>query len=170
MDLPEQKGTYVLLLQVTRMRRLMIGRSGTFDFQPGFYAYVGSAFGAGGLRARVAHHLAAVAVPHWHIDYLMGLATPLEVWYAVGNRKLERDWVEMLERERRCRCPIPRFGSSDYRRSRTSHLFFTKRRPSFGWFEQRVQEVFEAEIKAQCATVKGDGLSYCRRGAEPGPV
>jgi hypothetical protein len=41
------------------------------------------------------------------------------------------------------RAPIPRFGSSDYHRSRASHLFYSKRRPSFRWFRQQVVEVFE---------------------------
>jgi len=156
MELPEEKGAYVLLLHVPQLKRMEIGRLGAFDIRPGFYAYVGSAFGAGGLRARLAHHLEAVAAPHWHIDYLMGFATPLEVWYAISDRKLERDWVELLEQEPRFRCPIPKFGSSDYHRSRTSHLFFTKRRPSFRWFEQRVREVFDWDVRAQCASVTGD--------------
>jgi hypothetical protein len=41
------------------------------------------------------------------------------------------------------RVPIPRFGSSDYHRSRSSHLFFSKRRPSFHAFQQLIQEQFE---------------------------
>ena len=56
MDLPEDKGTYVLIASLAQMKRLEIGRLGTFDIKPGFYAYVGSAFGAGGLRARIGHH------------------------------------------------------------------------------------------------------------------
>jgi Uri superfamily endonuclease len=154
LTLPDNKGTYVLVLEVPQLKRMEIGRLGTFDIQPGFYAYVGSAFGAGGLRARVNHHLEAVAAPHWHIDYLMGFAMPLEVWFAVSDRKLERDWVELLEQAPLFRCPIPRFGSSDYHRSRTSHLFFCKRRPSFRWFEQRVREVFEADIQPRCGAVR----------------
>ena len=70
MDLPEDKGTYVLIVSVTQMKRLEIGRLGTFDVVPGFYAYVGSAFGAGGLRARIGHHLESTERPHWQIDYL----------------------------------------------------------------------------------------------------
>jgi Uri superfamily endonuclease len=155
MNLPDDKGTYVLVLRVGGLKRMEIGRLGTFDIRPGFYAYVGSAHGAGGLRARSAHHLESVAAPHWHIDYLMAFATPLEVWYAVSDRKLERDWVELLERDPRFSCPIARFGSSDYHHSRTSHLFFTKRRPSFVWFEQRVREVFEPNVRARCAAMTG---------------
>ncbi len=61
------------------MKRLEIGRLGSFNIIPGFYAYVGSAFGPGGLRARIRHHLESVAQPHWHIDYLLGYAEPVEV-------------------------------------------------------------------------------------------
>jgi hypothetical protein len=45
MDLPEDKGTYVLIASVAQMKRLEIGSLGRFDIIPGFYAYVGSAFG-----------------------------------------------------------------------------------------------------------------------------
>ena len=80
------------------MKRLEIGRLGTYDLIPGFYAYVGSAFGPGGLRARLRHHLESVAEPHWHIDYLLAHAEPVEVWYALSDRKLEQDLAEVLER------------------------------------------------------------------------
>jgi Uri superfamily endonuclease len=51
MDLPEEKGTYAFIASVPQMKHIEIGRLGVFDLLPGFYAYVGSAFGAGGLRA-----------------------------------------------------------------------------------------------------------------------
>jgi len=70
MELPEAKGTYVLIAFAGQMKRLEIGRLGTFAIVPGFYAYVGSAFGSGGLRARIGHHLESTTAPHWHIDYL----------------------------------------------------------------------------------------------------
>jgi len=53
MELPEAKGTYVLVMEVGQMRRLAIGRLGNFELVPGFYLYVGSACGAGGLAARL---------------------------------------------------------------------------------------------------------------------
>ena len=71
-ELPEAKGTYVLIVFVPRMRRLEIGRLGSYDIIPGFYAYVRSALGAGGLRARIQHHLESVAEPHWHFSSPMG--------------------------------------------------------------------------------------------------
>jgi Uri superfamily endonuclease len=132
---------------VTQMKRLEIGRLGSFPIIPGFYAYVGSACGAGGIRARIGHHLESVAEPHWHIDYLLGFALPIEVWYAISDRKLEQDWAELLQGAPFFREPIPRFGASDYRRSRTSHLFFAKRQPSFRWFQAKVRDVFAPDIQ-----------------------
>ncbi len=142
MGLPEEKGTYVLIASVPQMKRIEIGRLGAFDLVPGFYAYVGSAFGAGGLRARVGHHLDSTAAPHWHIDYLLQVAQPVEVWYTTAERKLEHHWADLLEKATNFRAPIPRFGSSDYYRSRSSHLFYSKRHRSFGWFQQQLLEQF----------------------------
>jgi Uri superfamily endonuclease len=145
-EIPESKGTYLLVASLAAVQRIAIGRLGAFDFIPGYYLYVGSAFGSGGLRARLQTHLAARANPHWHIDYLLRWATPLEVWFARADRKLEHEWAEWLERKPSFRMPVPRFGSSDYRRSRTSHLFFRKRRPAFGWFQQAMAEEFAADL------------------------
>ena len=147
-DLPDEKGTYVLIASVSQMKRIEIGRLGAFDLVPGFYAYVGSAFGAGGLRARVSHHLESTAAPHWHIDYLLQVAQPAEVWYTTAERKLEHHWADLLEKASHFRMPIPRFGSSDYHRSRSSHLFYSKRRPIFAWFRKQLVEGFE-DVRAE---------------------
>jgi Uri superfamily endonuclease len=140
--LPEDKGTYVLIVQAAQMKRLEIGALGEFEVIPGFYAYVGSAFGSGGLRARIGHHLESMAGPHWHIDYLLQAANPVEVWFTTASRRLEPHWAELLEEAPGFRVAIPRFGASDYHRSRVSHLFYSKRRPSFRWFQERVRERF----------------------------
>lgn len=142
-ELPEQKGTYILVACVSRVQRVDIGSLGKCEVVPGYYLYVGSAFGSGGLRARIDHHLESAAEPHWHIDYLLRYAVVTEVWFTMADQKLERRWAELLENSARFRVPIPRFGSSDYHRSRSSHLFYSKRLPSFQLFEQAVRERFE---------------------------
>jgi Uri superfamily endonuclease len=143
MELPKAKGTYILISSVVEMRRWEIGSLGKFDLIPGFYSYVGSAFGAGGLRARVGHHLVPTAEPHWHVDYLLQVASPVEVWCSIADRKLEHHWADFLGATHRFRVPIPRFGASDYHRSRASHLFYSKSRPKFRWFQQQMAERFE---------------------------
>ena len=150
MDLPDEKGTYVLIASVPQMKRIAIGRLGKFDIVPGFYAYVGSAFGAGGLRARIGHHLESTTSPHWHIDYLLQVAEPLEAWYTTADQKLEHHWANLLQNASQFRIPIARFGSSDYHRSRLSHLFYSKRRAAFAWFQQQLAERFEDVRAEQC--------------------
>ena len=141
--LPEEKGTYILVAFAEQVKSVEIGRLGKYEIIPGYYAYVGSAFGAGGLRARIGHHLESTAAPHWHIDYLLQHAQVKEVWFTTAGRKLERHWAELLENSPKFRIPIPRFGSSEYHRSRSSHLFYSKRRPSFELFRQLVNEHLE---------------------------
>ena len=148
MDLPEDKGTYILIAQVLQMKRLAIGSLGQFDIVPGFYAYVGSGFGSGGLRGRITHHLESTAEPHWHIDYLLQVAVPVEVWFTTAGRKLEHHWADLMENAPGFRVPIPRFGASDYHRSRASHLFYSKRRPAFRWFQHEVMKAF-ADVEVQ---------------------
>jgi len=152
-EVPESKGAYLLIVSVKQTQRLVIGQLGRCTFIPGFYGYLGSACGHGGIRARISHHLASVGEPHWHIDYLLGFATPIEVWYALSGRKLEQEWAEMLQHSGRFQTPIARFGASDYRRSRTTHLFYSKQHPSFRWFEAKVREVFEPSIQPQQMTL-----------------
>jgi Uri superfamily endonuclease len=167
MELPEAKGTYILIASVAHMRRWEIGRLGKFDLIAGFYAYVGSAFGAGGLRARVGHHLAGTAKPHWHIDYLLQVASPVEVWHSIADGKLEHHWAEFLEGAPRFRVPIPRFGASDYHRGRRSHLFYSPRRPAFRWFRQQMMDTF-AGLEIERSTVRSPS-ALAEAHSLPGP-
>ena len=95
-SLPASKGTYILILYLALPCRLTIGKLGTFDFPDGWYAYVGSAFGSGGLRGRLKHHLAPVTNPHWHIDYLRAAAPVREVWYFASETVYEHNWATAL--------------------------------------------------------------------------
>ncbi len=71
-------GTYVLVLAVPRTPRISVGRLGIAGFPAGTYLYIGSAWGPGGLRARIAHHFKPAWRPHWHIDYLRRRARVVE--------------------------------------------------------------------------------------------
>ena len=50
-------GTYALLLEIREPTELRVGRLGHIHFDSPFYLYFGSAFGPGGLGARLKHHL-----------------------------------------------------------------------------------------------------------------
>ena len=122
MHLPADKGTYILIARVSQMKRLTIGSLGEFDIIPGFYAYVGSAFGFGGLRARIGHHLESTAEPHWHIDYLLEHPeTEITHVVIIGNpEKMEHKLAGFLADLNETSQLAPRLGAQDTRNS--SHL------------------------------------------------
>lgn len=123
---PPAKGTYILILHLDEPAHLQIGCLGTFDFAAGWYAYVGSAFGPGGLRGRLKHHLAPVTKPHWHIDYLRAAAPVREVWYCASEIRYEHQWADMLLARPDTTIPVPRFGASDCKCA--SHLVYLSAR------------------------------------------
>lgn len=111
--LPAVSGAYVLVLHLAEPRGVAIGRLGAFAFPAGWHLYVGSAHGPGGLRGRLRHHLAPVARPHWHVDYLRAVAPCVAVWYGVGAAPSECTWAAALAQMSGARIVAPRFGASD---------------------------------------------------------
>ncbi|NOZ23145.1 MAG: DUF123 domain-containing protein, partial [Planctomycetes bacterium] len=76
----KDRGSYLLLLELRRRRRVSVGRLGDVVFDKGYYIYVGSAMR--NLSARIARHLHKRKRFHWHIDYLRQVAdsvTPLPI-------------------------------------------------------------------------------------------
>lgn len=117
--LPSAGGAYALLVDLRRPARLPISRLGHPRLNPGRYVYSGSAYGPGGLAARLKRHLAASKTMHWHVDYLTQRGRVAEVWARVGGH--ECDIVAGLLARQGIMAPIPGFGSSDCRRC-PSHL------------------------------------------------
>lgn len=122
--LPNHGGTYGLVLACQRAQVVRVGRLGHLQLRPGFYVYVGSAQGPGGLRARLRHHLAPVRRPHWHCDYLRPVCVPVAVWFSAGSRHVEHTWAQCLARSGQSTVPLPGFGASDC--SCVAHLFFVR--------------------------------------------
>jgi Uri superfamily endonuclease len=108
---PSTPGTYVLIVRVVQPLTLAVGRLGTVTLPGGHYAYVGSAHGPGGLRARLNRHLRADKPLHWHIDYLTAAAPVITIWWRAASERLECAWAQALIA--RGSVPVPRFGSSD---------------------------------------------------------
>ena len=118
-SLPGAPGAYVLMLDLGRAVPLRISTLPRIHLPPGRYAYVGSAKGSGGIRARVRRHLGARKKIHWHVDHLTSAAQIVEVLaYPDAN---ECDIVERLSRRRRSSTPVAGFGSSDCKRC-AAHL------------------------------------------------
>jgi len=132
-----QLGTYALVLTSHKTSLVGIGSLGTLELQPGFYVYVGSAFGAGGLAARIGHHTQIAARPHWHIDYLRAACDLIEIWFTTETARREHSWAEAAAQLPGAEVPMPGFGSSDCQCA--THLFWFQRQPSVRMFRQRVR-------------------------------
>ncbi len=143
-------GQYVLLLHLTINQTLTIGKLGTFDFPAGWYAYVGSAFGAGGLVGRLKHHLQPTDRPHWHIDYLRQVAELKEIWLSPDTERREEDWVDLMVDIPGAVVLVEGFGSSDS--SRESHLFYFDIRPFLEDFVVGVRVRFPGTVVLRAYT------------------
>ena len=108
---PSGPGTYALLIHIKVAAVIEVGRLGPMDFQPGWYAYVGSALG--GVAARVGRHLRRHKKLHWHVDYLLEEGRLSEVTWGLSDKRLECRIADGL-RQQGLRS-VPRFGASDCR-------------------------------------------------------
>ncbi len=123
------KGAYVLVLHLERGEEITVGKLGTFAFPAGYYLYVGSALGPGGLEARLARHRRCCDKKlHWHIDYLLEHAQLVEVWSAAATDRLECLWAQAARQLPGSEIPAPGFGSSDCRCP--SHLIYLASKPA----------------------------------------
>jgi Uri superfamily endonuclease len=121
-------GTYALLLSATDAV-IPVGRLGDLRLQPGFYVYVGSALGPGGVRSRLAHHMHHAERPHLHIDHLRRHTTLEEIWFCYDRKSQEHEWASCFAGMRGALVPLVGFGSSDC--DCGSHLFFFEKRPQY---------------------------------------
>ena len=85
----------------------------------GRYGYCGSAYGPGGIRARVARHRRPSKTRRWHVDYLTALGRITAVRAEPGGN--ECALMDRLRAQPGVSIPAPGFGSSDCRRC-PSHL------------------------------------------------
>ena len=134
-----EPGTYALLLKLDKQERITVGKLGPFDFPAGYYLYVGSALGPGGLQARLARHRRDSKQFHWHIDYLLQRAQLVEVWSVASEEKLECEWGEVARRLSGAQVPVQGFGSSDCRCP--THLVYFNARPDREEFMQTLRKL-----------------------------
>ncbi|MCE4619237.1 MAG: GIY-YIG nuclease family protein [Desulfurococcales archaeon] len=114
------KGVYILILGVESDQSLDIGSLGRHRVEKGYYAYIGSAKGPGGIRARLCRHIHRCGRRHWHIDYFRDIAKPIAFTYCCQENASESWLYHILAR--RLQPYIRGFGSSD-NPGVYSHLF-----------------------------------------------
>ena len=130
----KSSGTYALILEAATGFEVTVGKRGQLHGRPGWYAYVGSAFGPGGVKARVQHHAHAARCPHWHIDHLRRVLPLKAVWYTHDPLKREHEWACLLARMAGAAVPFAGFGASDC--TCAAHLIYFEGFPSFRAFRK----------------------------------
>ena len=108
----------MIIVDVTGSIRVRT-KYGERQLEEGMYAYVGSAFGSGGLRARISRHWKKDKKKHWHIDWITTSDRCEHVGaYVFVGEHIEANLAEILGNRF---TPIPGFGASDSKED--SHLF-----------------------------------------------
>ena len=119
-------GSYILVLCCATSGSVRFGRRGILELKPGFYSYVGSAFGPGGLNARLARHFLPEKKLRWHIDYLRQHSEVESAWVCTEEQNLEHAWASVFSSLKDVD-PIQGFGCSDCKCH--SHLFASIKAP-----------------------------------------
>ncbi len=111
---PSGTGAYVLLIELSAPLGLDIAGLPRAWLAPERYAYCGSAYGPGGLKARIGRHLRADKAHRWHVDRLTGAGRIVD-FRAVPDGH-ECDLLDRVLEVPGAAVPVPGFGSSDCRR------------------------------------------------------
>ena len=112
-EIPAAPGAYLLLIDLaTPLVPALPGRPAT-RLEPGRSGYCGSAWGPGGLRARLARHLRRDKTQRWHVDRLAALGQVVGLIAVPGAR--ECALRAALQDLPGVSAPLPGFGSSDCR-------------------------------------------------------
>lgn len=125
-EIPAVKGTYLLCLRLDVSKTIGVGKLGKLDFKSGYYCYIGSARGSGGLQARIERHLKMNKMMYWHIDYLRDCANVEKIIYSLNDNPQECVWSQLLQTSSSFAPAIKRFGASACRCA--THLFYSEER------------------------------------------
>ncbi len=112
---PSETGAYVLLIELGAPLALEVAKlpRAAAALPAGRYAYCGSAYGPGGLKARIGRHLRADKALRWHVDHLTAVGRIVDAQAVPGGR--ECDLLDRLLEAPGAAVPVPGFGSSDCR-------------------------------------------------------
>jgi Uri superfamily endonuclease len=112
------KGTYVLVISLPTPQRIVVGRLGEIGFNAGWYAYVGSAMA--GFKSRLPRYSKKIEKPHWHIDFLLRVASLRRIVIYPASERLECQIAGVLSKRFES---VAGFGCSDCKCQ--SHLFYS---------------------------------------------
>ena len=124
--IPAKTGTYALEIMLPRPQTLQL-KGAAFQLPMAHYIYFGSAFGSGGLHARLGRHIRGGSTKHWHIDHLRAFGEVTAFSYLEHPKRypevpLECRWAQAFVALPEAEIPIPGFGASDCHASCPAHL------------------------------------------------
>jgi len=137
-------GTYALLLHLAAPQTVVVGALGAQDLPPGWYLYLGSARGPGGLEARLARHRRETGKrKYWHIDFVRAVTELVEVWTTADAGQQECAWAAAAAELPGAVVVVSRLGATDCRCP--THLFHYARRPNSSEFEPLIRAQLRCE-------------------------
>ncbi len=145
--IPTAPGGYLLCLGLSKPEWIQVGRLGSFCLTPGHYIYLGSAYGPGGLRARLGRHLRGNGRMHWHIDALRQVGQVEVIGYRTDpihtrlEAPLECQWSQILTGLPWASVAVAGFGASDCRYACPAHLVAFPARMSLRTLFNRLQKI-----------------------------
>lgn len=151
-----EDGTYALLLSATTHTQITVGEVGVLNVRPGGYVYVGSAFGPGGVQARVRRHQRRTANPHWHIDYVRRQVRLRAIWYTHDVQRRECAWARVFAAMADDPVPLRGVGASDC--SCETHLFYFEAAPRLSVFRERVTDRWADHAPIESIQFQGLGM------------
>lgn len=145
-SIPNAPGVYILVLYLSQTTTITFNRkSSQHSFPSGWYVYVGSARGPGGLSRRVARHQRRNADGkrmHWNVDYFRELAPIVEVWYSyTRSEQMEHEWASAVSSMHGATVPVQGFGANDCRQCCSAHFFHFIERPATSLFRSRLRDL-----------------------------
>ena len=118
-DVPDGPGAYAIAIALRHPLIIRLPRRDRDVLRPGRYVYCGSAYGPGGLRARVHRHLRKKKPVRWHVDRLTAAGDITAVIGVPGGNECALFAAVLAVPG--SSTPVPGFGSSDCRRCK-AHL------------------------------------------------
>lgn len=119
----KDRGSYLLILNLKRDRKIDVGKLGCVHFRKGFYIYVGSAMA--NLAKRMERHRHLRKRYHWHIDELRAVVAFHSVLPIRSSDRLECEIAKAMSEI--AEWSVSGFGSTDC--SCDSHLFGMSKDP-----------------------------------------
>ena len=147
-------GTYAVILRNENSKTIAVGVRRQLAIEPGYYLYLGSAFGPGGIRARVGRHSRRDKPRRWHIDYVREHMVFHDAWYSTKARNQEHQWAKLLK-NRADFIALAGIGCSDCQCQ--THLYFSRSAPDFDRLAPVLDQALERwPVSASADTVGRD--------------